>query len=182
MNEQAGPASALSVLIIGVFAILLHDRQPPSKPSSPPAISKVASTPGPIEPIVAPRRTKPVSTPTKPAPLVSKPQPPIEKPKPEPSTVEITKRPEPASTKQAASSKSSAAPLLPPSGETAVKRSLPTAPKSPFTVVQEGEKLADVANRVYGTSDAAESLWRANRDQVSLIDSPLSRGTLLRTP
>jgi hypothetical protein len=59
---------------------------------------------------------------------------------------------------------------------------LPTAPKSPFTVVQEGEKLADVANRVYGTSDAAESLWRANRDQVSLIDSPLSRGTLLRTP
>jgi hypothetical protein len=59
---------------------------------------------------------------------------------------------------------------------------LPTTPKAPFTIVKAGEKLADVATRVYGTSDAAEPLWRANRDQVALIDSPLASGTILRTP
>jgi nucleoid-associated protein YgaU len=54
--------------------------------------------------------------------------------------------------------------------------------KGSFTSVQAGEKLADVARRVYGTATATRSLWEANRDQVALIDSPLPSGILLRTP
>ena len=40
----------------------------------------------------------------------------------------------------------------------------------------------DVALRVYGTADDVDALWRANRDALPRPDSPLSPGTLLRTP
>ena len=39
MNEHAGPACALSVLIVGVFAVLLHDKSPPSTPARGPGPS-----------------------------------------------------------------------------------------------------------------------------------------------
>jgi hypothetical protein len=39
-----------------------------------------------------------------------------------------------------------------------------------------------VALRVYGTADETDGLWRANRDALPRRDSPLSPGTLLRTP
>lgn len=57
------------------------------------------------------------------------------------------------------------------------------APARPeFAVVAEGEDLADVAGRVYGSERAAEDLWRANRDSLPRVDSPLRPGMLLRTP
>jgi hypothetical protein len=49
-------------------------------------------------------------------------------------------------------------------------------------VVEPGETLTDVATRVYGSADATEAVWKANRDQIARIDSPLVRGMLLRTP
>jgi hypothetical protein len=49
-------------------------------------------------------------------------------------------------------------------------------------VVEPNETIADVALRVYGTSEDADALWRANRDTLPRLDSPLSAGTLLRTP
>jgi hypothetical protein len=55
-------------------------------------------------------------------------------------------------------------------------------PRGDFTVVEPGETLADVAERVYGSDRAAESLWKANRDQLASLESPLPKGTLLRTP
>ena len=40
MNEHAGPACALSVLIVGVFAVLLHDKdRPPTRPEPHPAVA-----------------------------------------------------------------------------------------------------------------------------------------------
>jgi hypothetical protein len=51
-----------------------------------------------------------------------------------------------------------------------------------FTQALEGENLRDVARRVYGSADEAESLWRLNRDLVPRRDATLSAGTLLRTP
>jgi hypothetical protein len=51
-----------------------------------------------------------------------------------------------------------------------------------FTQALEGETLRDVALRVYGSADEAESLWRLNRDLVPRRDATLSAGTLLRTP
>jgi nucleoid-associated protein YgaU len=55
-------------------------------------------------------------------------------------------------------------------------------PQAAFTEVQKGETLRDVAKRVYGSTDALDSLWRANRDVLPHIDSPLSSGSVLRTP
>jgi hypothetical protein len=55
-------------------------------------------------------------------------------------------------------------------------------PRSAFTVAEHDETIDDVAVRVYGTSDKADALWRANRDTLPRKDSPLSPGMLLRTP
>lgn len=64
-----------------------------------------------------------------------------------------------------------------------VSRTRPAAtPRSAFTIVAEGETLDDVASRVYGTADRAESLWRANRDLLGRPRDPLRPGMLLRTP
>jgi nucleoid-associated protein YgaU len=61
----------------------------------------------------------------------------------------------------------------------------PPAPEArgSFTVVRDGESLADVARRVYGDDRGGrESLWRANRDLVDRLDSPVPAGSVLRTP
>jgi hypothetical protein len=55
-------------------------------------------------------------------------------------------------------------------------------PRSAFTLVREDETIADVALRIYGNTDEADALWRANRDAIPRKDSPLAPGTLLRTP
>ena len=55
-------------------------------------------------------------------------------------------------------------------------------PRSAFTQVAAGETLGDVANRVYGSDEVIERLWKANRDQLPAADSPLRTGMLLRTP
>ena len=56
------------------------------------------------------------------------------------------------------------------------------SPRSAFTIVLSKETIEDVSSRVYGTSDLADSLWRANRDALPKRDSPVSMGMLLRTP
>jgi hypothetical protein len=55
-------------------------------------------------------------------------------------------------------------------------------PASAFIVVQANETIRDVALRVYGSSERAAALWRANRDALPVLDSPLSSGMVLRTP
>jgi hypothetical protein len=54
--------------------------------------------------------------------------------------------------------------------------------RTAFTVVGSNETIADVARRVYGNSEDAEALWRANRDVLPEPGSPLSPGMMLRTP
>jgi nucleoid-associated protein YgaU len=58
----------------------------------------------------------------------------------------------------------------------------PRRPESAFTVVVANETLEDIARRVYGSSDLADSLWRSNRDALSRKESPLAAGMVLRTP
>jgi hypothetical protein len=58
----------------------------------------------------------------------------------------------------------------------------PAPPRRAFATVEPGEHLADFARRVYGTADAADRLWQANRDSLPGPDAPLTPGTLLRTP
>ncbi len=186
MNEHAGAASALSVLIVGLFAILLHDRQPSPPPRPPMADSSpaprkssspIASTesgksvskagkPAAVKPVLAPDPGRVVTrSPEISAPLAA----PLPKPAPPAPPV-----------KKLASSVARLAPEAAQKGTSTPSK--PSTPKAPFTVVRNGEDLVAVANRVYGSSSAAEGLWKANRDQVNSIDSPLRRGTLLRTP
>jgi hypothetical protein len=55
-------------------------------------------------------------------------------------------------------------------------------PRSGFTRVDDGEGLADVARRLYGSPDMAGALWRVNRDQLPAPTAPLEPGMMLRTP
>jgi hypothetical protein len=56
------------------------------------------------------------------------------------------------------------------------------AARGAFTKTKVGESLADVAERVYGTKSAVDSLWRANRDVLNSPDDPIEAGLILRTP
>jgi hypothetical protein len=183
MNQHAGPACALSVLIVGLFAVLLHDRgqHPPTQiPTArnspdhgpdrldPPAKIGVARTN--LETQLASPSLIPVAKKVAEAPIETS-SPPV-------SQV----RSERTSPPNGPSTPPPVAPKPISDGEDTVKPSAVPPVRSTFTVVRSGEKLADVATRVYGSSDSTEQLWRANRDQVSQIDSVLARGTLLRTP
>jgi hypothetical protein len=65
---------------------------------------------------------------------------------------------------------------------TADKIEVARRPRSAFTVVEADETIADVAMRIYGTTDEVESLWQANRESLPRKDTPISSGMLLRTP
>lgn len=61
-------------------------------------------------------------------------------------------------------------------------RTKPRRPGASTTIILDGERLADVAIRIYGTPEAAATLWRANRDRLKGVDGPVSAGLLIRTP
>lgn len=74
-----------------------------------------------------------------------------------------------------------ARPARPSAGDSESRRAV-TLSRSPFTVAAAGETIADVSRRVYGSTDQAELLWRANRDLLRERDTPIAPGTVLRTP
>ena len=55
-------------------------------------------------------------------------------------------------------------------------------PLGSITIIEKGERLVDVAIRIYGSAEATSRIWKANRDRLASIDAPLSEGWLLRTP
>ena len=55
-------------------------------------------------------------------------------------------------------------------------------PGGAFTEARAGERLEDVARRVYGIEGFAERLWKANRDLLDNANDPLRTGMLVRTP
>jgi hypothetical protein len=178
MNEHAGPACALSVLIVGFFAVLLHDRGQSTPTANPIAQNRSASVPdrvvspakdGSPRPIREPQLASPTPTASASAKMVEAPSP--------STSIEFA----PISPSKPPSPSTAAPKPLMSGGEVArTPRALPV--RTPFTVVLSGETLADVATRVYGSSDSTRDLWKANRDQVARIDSVLARGMLLRTP
>ena len=164
MNEHAGPACALSVLIVGVFAVLLHDKNPPPAPPRPAASDLASATPAP--PRTAPRIDDHARRAAAESPPPIAPRPP---PAPTP-TVEIRPAPHVPS---------SPAPRRQPATR---PRPIPARPRASTTIVEPGETLADVAARIYGEADAADAIWKANRDQLAARDAALTGGMLLRTP
>ena len=183
MNEHAGPACALSVLIVGIFAVLLHERDQPPLPSKS-AIRNAADAkaglpdPDPGNLALSPiRETALISPPPSPRTSILK----------EAATPTPARKPEPSKRPAEPDRSVSGSRTSLPGGKASqtrkvVPRPPPPGPRSPFTVVESGETLADVATRVYGSPEAREAVWKANRDQIARIDSPLARGTLLRTP
>ncbi len=73
----------------------------------------------------------------------------------------------------------SASPTIGPAAESPPISRVPT---TPLTAVHEGETLADVAERVYGSTRATHSLWQVNRDALDSDVQPLQAGMVLRTP
>lgn len=185
MNRQVIPSMILSVLIVCFFSVLLYecDRQ-----ASLGGKARVESKPSPA-PV-------PGSAPEAPRPALESPPGATETPAtgsaaanpkaPEPKAIEPTQDspagapPEthPASAPAATDAEQPAQRQPPASAEPVT----PTEPPSPFTTTREGESLADVAARVYGSADQVDRLWRANRDLLPQRDSPLSAGAVLRTP
>ena len=178
MNEHAGASCALSVLIVIVFAVLLDDRNPPPlRPAGKPEATAQIDVPPPTpSPLPAPRTAKPPAVaPVLPVPLLPSAPPPRPAPLERPTVTEI---PQPEVRPVAVPSVAPIMPTPPP----AKLRPRSTGARSSFVEVEAGETLADVATRVYGSAESLEAFWKANRDQLAKPDSPLIRGTLLRTP
>ena len=182
MNEHAGPACVLSVLIVAAFAILLHDKNPPPTNPQTPVREITDALPRSV-PNIAPASTASRGRQAEGAPV----------PPPSPAKQgEMVAVPITAPEKLAATAASGG--LSPPPAEArseggkdeakpeGARRPTPSGPRPPFTVVGPGETLIDVARRIYGSTDATQAIWKANRDQLERIDSTLARGTLLRTP
>ena len=176
MNRQVGPSIVLSVLIVCFFAVALYERDPPrsSHGQARSGIGESVSRSGPA--------TSPSS---------------LEASSPGPAQSANARRELPARRIALASDSSitafepAPAPGVHSGGADSVRfdgsnnlQRIDGArrPASAFTVVVANETLKDVAARVYGSSDLADSLWRANRDALSRRESPLAAGMVLRTP
>ncbi len=182
MNEHAGPACALSGLIVAIFAVLLHDNSPPPPvpiapaqdvSASEPPVASGGSSKSDAPPTIQPTRPRSIVESPAPAEKASSALPAVVAPVIQVAASEPPRPPKPEPRPRLAETK---APVKPP------KRPPPPSPRPSFAIVEPGESLEDVAARIYGSKDATEALWKANRDQVERIDSPLARGTLLRTP
>jgi nucleoid-associated protein YgaU len=180
MNEHAGPACALSGLIVGIFAVLLHDNTPPPPvPVTPVQVAPATSPPG----GGSSKPEIPSTIRQTPSGAIAAAPPRAEEPASALPTVQTREIP-------AAVSESSRFPTTEvrhrqaktKSPNQVPKKPTPVTPRPAFAIVEQGETLAQVAVRVYGSNDATEALWQANRDQVERVDSPLARGTLLRVP
>jgi hypothetical protein len=152
-DPTIGVSIVLSFLVVAGAGVALH----PGNASSRPAEPRVTGPAGAAAP------AEPASPEPAPAPAIATPQPPAA---PKISARPIATAPAPPAIRPVARQASGA-----------LRR-----PPSAFTTVHEGESLADVALRVYGSEDAAERLWRFNRDQLAGPEEPLRPGMLLRTP
>lgn len=152
METRAGVSVVLSLCIVAVAAVALYHPEP-ARTSKVAIVPASEAGPGPTEPRIVADASEPLPEPTAGVPL-----PAAEPTAPRPVAVPA---PKPAPTRQVARRR---------------------RPDSAFTTIGVGETLADVASRVYGTADAADSLFRANRDLLNAPDDPLQVGGMLRTP
>jgi nucleoid-associated protein YgaU len=173
MNRDMGASIALSFVVVAIAAVALYQPDPPPAKAS--QTIEVTATP-PEPPVGAP-------------------------PPPTPTSVrrDRSSGPSPGEIAQAGAADGGLSPARPipertpdrpgddlpapqPPPRTVSRRQPIATPRSPFTTANPGESLSDVAERVYGSPEAARTLWLANRDQLASPDAPLRPGTLLRTP
>lgn len=181
MNRQAGPSIVLSVLIVSFFAVALFQRDPPR-----PAGRRARAGAGRTIARAAPTQGRGTSRSSggqaglaevvKPASARREVHSRVDAGVPDSSIISY----KPASAHS--SRPPGAAKIVAEASKRAQQFDVPRQPGSAFTVVEANETIQDVAVRVYGSGDLAESLWRANRDALPRRDSPLATGMALRTP
>ncbi len=186
MDQHLGATYSLSILIVVAFAIVFYRADPPPRKTDDAAPTVTRANEPPKRAVTAPPSVP--TSPPEPLPIFAKQ---VEVAAKAPVVPQVTlrepvaiERPQaalrPASPPAVVGSKPNTEPLV-----RAVSRVQPVQRKSArsaFTTVDDRESLDDVAERIYGTSDATERLWKANRDQLPSIESPLRVGMLLRTP
>ena len=190
MNEHAGLGSLLSVLIVVGFTLILHEAE---------RSARVANGPPTIVAQAEPIRTTPPPPADHHAAITAPPPALNDLPPISPPIAQLV-RVDPITLKSATSrvvgplsrSKSSiqtvsarsptSRPATPPPSASPRPVSTSDAVRSTVTVAQPGERLLDVAIRIYGSAEAVEKLWRANRDRLASRDALLNEGWLLRTP
>src|SRR5579883_1027951 len=154
MTRHMGASFALSYLIVGIVAIVLYqpDHARPHRPSNQPVAKNETPPARPREPLpeVTPalpliEATPIVETMTSRRPAWTAPD--VDVPTSRPTAMAST-----------ANLDDSPRPIPPSRLQPISHRRVPREPRSAFTQVDEGESLADVALRVYGTPDAAQSL------------------------
>ena len=194
MDRNVGASFTLSVLTVVVFAVVLY------QPDSPPHAPAVTPAPGPSttgsgalsQPSSATAAVDVIEARDPDAPA------PVPAPAPaQPATtgnrllpaVPVMSRVLPASTRPGSGRASQPRLVsrreptpLPETRATPARSLAPEEPRGAFTKVRPGETLASIAVRVYGSEDAAERLWMANRDLLDRQDAPLREGAMLRTP
>jgi nucleoid-associated protein YgaU len=153
LNARVASSFVFSVLIVAVTAVALYRPEPPpSEPLAEGSAFKAADAPPPT-PGAA---------------------------RADPSGGSETDGPSKGSTAMVPNGQASPQEVI-RSNEAAARTTGPSA-RPAFVRVEPGESLADVAVRVYGSTEAAASLWAANRDQLARPDEPLAPGSVLRAP
>jgi hypothetical protein len=176
MNRQVGPSIVLSVLIVCFFAVALFQRDPPRSARARSGLGESEKSPraATVTEDVQVKRSTATDEPRQPRqvaggrPLVTG------------SEDASIARVQPAST--GAHGAQEATPIVTAGLKTTAPVEPGREPVTAFIVVQANETIQDVALRVYGSSAHAAALWRANRDALPGLDSPLSSGMVLRTP
>jgi hypothetical protein len=167
MSRQAGPSIVLSVLIVCFFAVALFQRDLPHTERRP----------------IRPSRQEPAARPLAPkATARARPEQRARTAQGEISARAGSNLPTGVSAQTSArtSKKRRSASSLISSGP---RNAAPTHnPRSAFTIALREETIEAISSRVYGTTEFADLLWRANRDTLPKRDSPVSTGMLLRTP
>ncbi len=209
MNRQVIPSMILSVLIVGIFSVVLYVPDKPKAqartacggaPGASPsgsAVPKVEKTAtrgngDSRDPDPGAGSTEKPGKLVKDSGAVDKPQAPVDDLAN--SVAEAAKAAgAPAVKPQAVTETVPNQAVARPTSQPDEPRAVSTAPpvssfaslithRSGFTTVKDGEALEDVAARVYGSADKIDLLWKANRDVLPERNSQLLPGTVLRTP
>lgn len=184
MTRHAGASILLSVLIVVFFAVALY----PHKHAAHSAVSarSVAKATNPALPTVRPAPPATPGIPLADPPMDSAPRTAARSAEKVPNrVVETVSANQPRPSRPATFAPVSRPPTVSratPSAPPRAPAASPRAPRSAFTQSVEGETLVDVAVRVYGSSESAQTLWMVNRDVIDDSQTVLVAGTLLRTP
>jgi hypothetical protein len=176
MNRQVGPSIVFSVLIVCFFAVALFQHDPPRSARGRLGQREIVKSPRTAAVTDNVERNGSTSS--------DEPRPPrqaADSRRLNPRTGDApSARVLPVSTRTQGTNES--APIVTAGLKAAAPADSRREPASAFIVVQANETIRDVALRVYGSSERAAALWRANRDALPVLDSPLSSGMVLRTP